>query len=173
MNFDHLPRFDPLEFGLAGVDVPSEIQVVKISRLDSGDEFDDLMTGYVFGTYLVSERLRGLIEARAIDRCQFVPVEFTVGPKPAAEQKFYMFVMLQLIESIDPARSEVAPSYIDKTLLHYSSSPNAKIRFFRESITGRDIWVDKHSRFDLFISDQMKDEIEDAGMLGICFRNLD
>lgn len=119
--------------------------------------------------HLMSDRLRRLIEARAPDHAQYLPVVMMYKDKPLDIGPYWMANWLHVIDCIDEEKSDIRPSkYPDLP-------PNTVNLVVDPRRVPEDVLIcrTKTDSLMVLIRDDLKREIQEAGMTGCQFYRVD
>lgn len=128
-------------------------------RLEKGGVLPDLVAGRWSSDLIVSHRVRDLIEADDRVKHHFIPVDLTLKDGSEVTGQFFLFVAGDLTDGVVAEASNVTPEYIGGKFLYYTYPGEPEISWRESAIEGRQIWVDKYLRRQIFISDALEAEL--------------
>lgn len=138
-------------------------------ELDRDHDLEDMpwvMTGGM--CFVVSQRLRELLERKTPGQIQFLPIQTAFRGKPMPKVKYWVVNVLNMISCIDDERSEWKPWYPGskgKFYIRAEIDPNKvpqELQIFRPS----------EQRMSVYVRRELVEDIENAGMTGCRFRNV-
>ena len=77
------------------------------------------------------------------------------------------------MDAIIPEKSQVKPQRFKGEFYAFSAGIGAKIAFRDEVVSHRHVWVDKHLKHRVFISDETRAAMMAAGLRGVATRPVD
>jgi uncharacterized protein DUF1629 len=124
---------------------------------------------------VVSARMRAVIEGVAPPWAglEFTPVVVERSDGKPDPEGYTFFKVLDLVDAIVPDRSQVKPVHFKGEFRRYSAGIAARFAFRDEAVAGRHIWMDKHLKSRVFISDELRAAMMAAGLTGVATRPAD
>lgn len=116
----------------------------------------DVMGGNPFGTFLVSARLRSLVEEMEPFRHRYIPVIVRTIDQRILEREFFLFKYGAYIDDgiIEEKSKAVLMGEKHEALAFYSTPAHPKITWKAAAIAGHHFFTDKYLRNRIFVSDE-------------------
>jgi hypothetical protein len=158
-----------------GRPIPPEFVPLRFAQLRNKSGYPDLFTGPSAFQMVVSARMRAVLESVAPPWAglDFTPVVIERPDGQPGPEGYTFFKVLDFVDAIIAERSQVAPKRHEGKVYHYSSSTGARFAFREEAVVGRHVWVDRLLKSRVFISDEMRAAMMEAGLTGVATRPVD
>ena len=146
--------------------VKTEHIPTRVVRQDPKKFIPDVDWGV--GMFFVNDKFKDVVERLEPGVHQFVPMEM-LWPDGTLAQKMYFFHVCNRLDTVDRELSTVKLSKTGRVW-----EPKGEMIFNLDQIGDHHIWVDQHTYAPggFFISDVMRDALEEAGVTGIRKRHF-